>query len=381
MEYRTFGRTGCKVSVFTLGTMRFIHGWEEPHDELPDDSLENAHMAIKTALDAGINHIETARGYGKSERLIGATLPHLAQRRSDYLIMSKAPPSATEGEMRGWIEDSLQRLGVDHLDLFAVHGINNPALADLTFRKNGCLPALEKAKAEGLIGAIGFSTHAPLPVLLNLISSDAFDFVNLHYYTFRTGNRAAVDLAHAKNMGVFIISPNEKGGRLYEPPPKLQQLTAPLHPAQFNERWLLAHHQIHTLSIGINQPDHLAIHQGSLGNPPYWGLTERQIAARIAQAGAESPMERCSWCINCLPCPEQIDIPEVMRMLHMTRSFDMTLYGQFRYGLMKPEDHWIPGAKGNACTRCGDCLPRCPQGLAIPDLLMEAHQRMNTDSA
>lgn len=59
-------------------------------------------------------------------------------------------------------------------------------------------------------------------------------------------------------------------------------------------------------------------------------------------------------------------------------AFDMGLFGRYRYELMKPGDRWTPGAKATLCNRCGDCLPRCPQGLAIPDLLFQAHQLFMT---
>ncbi|MBF0449054.1 MAG: aldo/keto reductase, partial [Magnetococcales bacterium] len=314
MEYRRFGKTQRRVSVFTLGTMRFLQGWEEPSDYLPEESLENAHTVLNTALSAGINLIETARGYGKSERLIGATLPDLSFKRSDYLIMTKAPPTQTAGEMRSHVEQSLTRLGVSRLDLFALHGLNNESLCQLSLKKDGPLSALEQMRSEGLIGSIGFSSHAPRPLLLRMLASQQFDFVNLHYYLFKTANRAAIDLAESLDMGVLIISPNDKGGRLYEPSTTLSALTAPLHPANFNERWILANPQIHTLSIGLSEAAHMDIHLQSLNNKPFWGETERIAWAKLQQAYQGSILDRCGDCSRCLPCHMDIDIPEVLRL-------------------------------------------------------------------
>jgi uncharacterized protein len=380
MEYRRFGKTEQKVSVFTLGTMRFIHGWDEPHDLLPDDSLENAHTVLNNALGAGINLIETARSYGKSERLIGQTLPKLAYKRSDYLIMSKAIPTQTGGEMRQFTEESLTRLGVDRLDLFALHGLNNSALFELSRKKAGCLEELERMQSEGMIGSLGFSSHAPRPQLLKMIASERFQFVNLHYYLFKTTNRAAIDLAEALDMGLLIISPNDKGGKLYEPPPHLIELTAPLHPAVFNERWILSHPQIHTMSIGLSEADHIHIHLETLKNSPYWGAVERTIFARIQTAKSHSIFDRCGDCTLCLPCPQAIDIPEVFRLHLLAEGFKMTQYGHYRYDLMTPTSHWIPGADANQCDSCGDCLPRCPQQIAIPDYLFRSHTLLEKEA-
>ncbi|MBF0370346.1 MAG: aldo/keto reductase [Magnetococcales bacterium] len=376
MEYRRFGKTALDLSVFSVGTMRFLHGWDEPHDHLPDDSLENTREVLQAAFDVGINLIETAHGYGKSERLIGQTLPHLRPPGVDWHIMTKAKPTESAGEMRRQVEQSLERLKVDRVALFAFHGVNTRDHLELALRPGGCFQALERMREEGLIGHLGFSSHAPPPVLFDAITSGAFDFVNLHYYAFRPANRVAVALAAARDMGVFIISPNEKGGGLYTPPAKLQSLTSPLHPVQYNERWLLSQPEVHILSVGPSLPEHLDIHLTSLGNPPYWGENERKAALALARETAQSPLSRCGICTRCLPCPEKIDIPEMFRLFQMADTFNMVPHARFRYGLMKPNDHWIPGAKGDQCSRCGECLPRCPQGLAIPELLLQAHKKM-----
>ncbi|MBF0309420.1 MAG: aldo/keto reductase [Magnetococcales bacterium] len=365
MEKRLFGRTGLPISVFTLGTMRFLHGWDEPHDSLPDDSLQNAHEVISTALSAGINLIETARGYGKSERLIGQVLPRIPQARNVFRLMSKAPPLESPRAMRQAVEESLTFLGVSRLDLFALHGLNNPERCHLALRRGGSLEVLEKLRAEGLIGAIGFSSHAPLPLLLQTIASNRFDFVNLHYYYFRPGNRAAVDLANALNMGLFIISPNDKGGSLYDAPQELVRRTAPLHPVHFNERWLLSQPTVHTLSIGLSEAGHWDIHRQSLETSPYWGETERDIHLRLQQA-MRSPLDRCPTCRQCLPCPEAIEIPEMLRLFTLATSLGMDFHTRYRYEMMSPGDNWMPGNRAEACTRCNDCLPRCPQQLDIP---------------
>ena len=74
MEYRRFGKTEKMLSVITLGGMRFKHGWTEPRHEIPDDTLEQCREVVKLAFDAGINHIETAWGYKKSETVYGKVL-------------------------------------------------------------------------------------------------------------------------------------------------------------------------------------------------------------------------------------------------------------------------------------------------------------------
>lgn len=52
-------------------------------------------------------------------------------------------------------------------------------------------------------------------------------------------------------------------------------------------------------------------------------------------------------------------------------------YGKYRYGMLENAGHWFPGMRGNRCTECGDCLPKCPENLDIPYLLQNAHETLN----
>ncbi|MBF0624414.1 MAG: aldo/keto reductase [Magnetococcales bacterium] len=376
MEYRAFGRTGLELSAFTIGGMRFPHGWDEPHDHLPEDSLTVTARVVEEGLTAGCNLIETAQGYGKSERLLGQVLPHLpSPLRGRYHLMTKGRPRGTGDQFRRNLEESLGHLGVDRVALFAIHGINTEAEYRATFERGGCLEAALRARDQGLVGHVGFSSHAPLDLLLRTLASGAFEFVDLHYYYFRTGNAPALALARALGMGVFIISPNDKGGRLYDPPDQLRRLTRPLHPVNFNERWLLAHPEIHTLSLGLSAPGQMAIHLDSLAPRPWWGPAERQAEARLRAAVADPLRADCGTrCRRCLPCPERIDIPELMRLRHLAESYGMLPFARYRYGEMQPDDAWVPGARGDSCTRCGDCRPRCPAGFDLPALMHQSHR-------
>ncbi|MBE9128987.1 MULTISPECIES: aldo/keto reductase [unclassified Coleofasciculus] len=367
MRYRRFGKTNLLLSVFSLGTMRCLA------------SESDATKTVQQAIALGINHLETARSYGKSEKYLGKILKtELPVLREQLHITTKLPPTPDAGMMRQWIEESLDRLQLDYLDGLAIHGINTWEHLAWIESPRGCMKAVREAVAQGCIRHVGFSTHAPLEIILATIDTDLFEFVNLHYYYFFQHNADAVKLAHQKDMGIFIISPADKGGQLYTPPPKLELLCHPFSPLELNYRFLLSDSRITTLSIGPANPAELTSPL-TIADQDY-PLTPKEL--KVFQHLETHALDRlgtdaCSQCYQCLPCPETINIPEVLRLRNLAVAYDMTDYGKYRYGMFENAGHWFPGVKGNRCTHCGDCLPRCPEQLDIPALLCDTHQRLN----
>jgi hypothetical protein len=123
--------------------MRYQFKWQDvaPAD-IPADNQANLEATIHRSLELGINHIETARGYGTSEMQLGRVLPKLP--REKLIVQTKVSPKATTEEFLKTFDTSMKYLGLDHVDLFSLHGINNRELLDWSLKKGGCLEAARK---------------------------------------------------------------------------------------------------------------------------------------------------------------------------------------------------------------------------------------------
>src|SRR5260370_30361752 len=183
----------------------------------------------------------------------------------------------------GRTEISMNYLKLEHVDLLALHGINNRELLRYALQKDGCAAAARQLQREGRVRFVGFSTHSTTDIILEAINSGEFDYVNLHWYFVNDLNWPAIEAAATRDMGVFIISPNDKGGKLYEPPQKLVDLCAPLTPMQFNGLYCLARTEVHTLSCGAARPSDFDEHIAALAHYEKIAETIAPIEARLCE--------------------------------------------------------------------------------------------------
>lgn len=373
MSYRRFGKTEEHLSTITLGGMRYLHGWDAPREDIPNDMLKQCLNCVQLALNAGINHIETAWGYGKSERCYGMVLnDELALPRDSYYLMTKGSTDSAS-EMRKLVENQLKDLKTDYFDFYAYHGINNKDILKTATQPNGPLAELHKLKEEGIIKHLGFSTHAPLEIILSALQTDLFDFINLHFYYFFQRNKGAIDWAEQKDLGVFIISPNDKGGQLFYPSAKLKSLTSPLTPIQWNARFCLSHSSIHTLSFGMTEGAHFEEMKDIFPAPYPMSESDLSIKKNMDSCLYQDPYAHYEG-YDLKKDPSGINIPEMLRFRRLWKCYDMETFAEYRYNMFEQKGHWFPGDFATEENLKKLDETQIPSQIPLKSMIREFHQ-------
>lgn len=365
----------------------------------------------------GINHFETARGYGTSELQYGPILKKY--KRSDYILQTKVAPKENPEEFRAMLLRSFSALQIDledhesFIDLFSFHGVNKPEHLHQIQCEGGCMEVIKEYQEKGKIRFIGFSTHGMTPTIVQAIDTGLFDYVNLHYHFIGSytasgtgetgGNLAAIQAAQRQDMGVFIISPTDKGGCLYEPSKTVERACRPLTPIAFNNLWLWSSDiPIHTLVIGAARPADIDEH---IASTLYYArrkevtapIAERLYALIDAQFGVGY---RNAW-FHGLPDPysnpEGISFPYLLWLHMVVKAWGLHKFAQMRYQNLEENVKdwkenqtlevnlksfsWVPGLslRPERLTAIQEALgENHPRSEEIIKCLQELHQWVHT---
>lgn len=375
------------MPVFSCGGMRYQYKWQDqPMSAVPADKQDNLEATIRRSLELGINHIETARGYGSSERQLGQILPRLE--RDGLIVQTKIAPTEDPAEFDQHFHESLERLGLEHVDLLGLHGLNDRRTLEWAIRPGGCFERAQRFVERGKVRFVGFSTHAPTDVIMDAITygeprtGQGFDYVNLHWYYIFQRNWPAIVEATRRDMGVFIISPSDKGGRLYDPPKKLVDLCEPLSPMVFNDLFCLSRPEVHTLSIGASRPSDFDEHLQALpllddARAHCEPIVTRLEAAMTQATGDRHPEDFLPGIPDYERLPNNYNLATILWLLNLAKGWDMQRYAKWRFGLLDNAGHWFAGNRPRSPKDVDDAallaaLGDYPRKQHVPALLRQA---------
>jgi predicted aldo/keto reductase-like oxidoreductase len=300
-------------------------------------------QAVETvyhAVQKGVDFIDTSRAYTTSERRIG-----LALKQTDRnVILASKSTGKTADAVRADLEISLKELQRDYLDLYQCHFVRDDADYQQVIAPGGALEALEKAKAEGLIGHIGITSHS-LDVLDRSLDDGLFDPLMVCFsFLEPLAREEIIPKAAEKHVGVIAMKPFS-GGFIENTRlalnyalsmPGILIIAGVEHTDLFDENWR------------VFQEGH--------------SLTEAE-KREITETQKRYEKVFCRRCDYCQPCSEEIPIQTVLGIRSMVKRMGKELVQKGHF--------WEAIDKARNCTECGLCVTRCPYELPIPDLIRE----------
>ena len=326
MEYVTLGKTGLRVSRLGFGGI--------PIQRIDAEAAKKLLDAVEAA---GINFIDSARGYTVSEELIGQAI----EGRRDKFVLATKSMSRDRESMARDIETSLKNYRTDYIDLYQIH---NPSLEQLeqVNAPGGALEALLEAKEAGKIDHLGLTAHKP-EVFRRALELDWVETVMFPYNIVETQGAELMEQARAKNVG-FINMKSLSGGAIED--------------AHLALRFAAANPNVSVVLPGMYAPEEVEQNVASVSDPSPLTVEELERVEALRKELGTSFCRRCGYCA---PCTVGIDIPNHFVFHGYLNRYGLQDWAHARYDALS--------AHAGDCVECGACEERCPYQLPIREML------------
>lgn len=329
MEYRILGKTGLKISRLGFGGI--------PIQKIDADGTK---VLMQTLLEAGVNFIDTARGYTVSEEYLGQALEGI---REQFVIATKSM-ARTKDAMARDIDISLRNLRTEYIDLYQIHNPTPEQLAQV-ISPGGALEALLEARQAGKIGHIGVTAHS-LEVFESALSLPWVETVMFPYNIVENQGEALMRRCTEQNVGFIDMKPLAGGA---------------IEDAALALRYIVSNPDVTVVIPGMAAPEEAEQNIAAVcNNAPLSPEEQAKIQAIRDQLGTNF----CRRCNYCQPCTAGISIYSVFLMDGYLSRYGLEDWARARYKAMDK--------KASDCIGCGVCETRCPYHLPIREMMKQA---------
>ena len=385
---RTMPGTGDEISALGFGCMRFKRN-------LAATDMAKAEQQVRLAIDSGVNYFDTAYLYPGSEKALGTILAktdeHGVKLRGRVFVATKLPIIMVKSreDMDKYLGTSLERLGMDYVDYYLVHNIGSIEAWE-SVKELGVIDFLEKAKAAGKIGHIGFSWHGNLQNFRKVIDDYSWEFCQIQYNyldeNFQAGTEG-LKYAAAKGVGIIVMEPLRGGMIVGKMPPEAKRVIdgytdgsgAKRSPAEWALRWVFDHPEVTCVLSGMNDAAQVEENAKAAADsaPGSLSADDLSMIESVRDVFQNAIRVNCTGCAYCMPCPHGVDIPFSLSALNSFAMFGgMNAKIMYNFGLRATKNK--PSGLASACKKCGACEPKCPQSLPIVKALEETAKTMES---
>jgi predicted aldo/keto reductase-like oxidoreductase len=371
MLYRSLGRTGLKVSQLGFGAMRLPVVGSGPTVAV---NRELAIPMLHRAFESGVTYVDTAVGYlnQDSQRAVGEALKGWR----DRIVVSTKNPAYTTDEAVWWknLEDSLERLQVQRIDVYHHHGVNAEKFDQFV------MPVMsrwmQKAKDQGLIGHIAMSFHDTTEVLKRIIATGYPEVITLQYNLLDRQHAEAIDMAHARGIGIVVMGP-VGGGRLGagDDGPLAQAVPGIRRVPELALRFVLSNPNVSLALSGMSTMTQVEENTRTASDPVALNEADRAAVASHLERMKTMAQLYCTGCGYCLPCPQGVAIPDIFGRYNLGRVYGLWDPARKGYAAIGKNPK-VVAKQADACVECGLCEEKCPQKIPIRNQLKEAHKAL-----
>jgi len=375
MQYREYGKTKVKLSRLGFGCMRFpMEGGHVKKEE----TIRMLHYA----MDLGINYFDSAVMYcnNESEIILGKAIK--GRRDNLYISTKNHYKGDDSGEWRRFLDQSLKRLGIHHIDFYHLHDLRLEQYTNHLL-PNGSMNEAHRIKKQGLIKHLCFSSHDTPENIIKLIDTDEFEGILVQYNLLDRRNEKVIAHAHKKGLGVVIMGP-VGGGRLVPSSTKIQSMISRniKSTPEIAIRFVLSNPNVTTALSGMSSIKMVEENVATASRPESLSQEETQRILGMLKENKHLEELYCTGCNYCMPCPNGVDIPANFSAMNLYRVWRLEETAKKQYAQLgdRKKDGEPAPAWAEACIECGECEPKCPQNIPIIKQLKEVKKALSTKS-